>query len=322
MASATDMFGSHFTTILNLTFEKLIECDVQLEREMFDNCVNNAAFEVMTDQIEKMRGSMSNQPSKPAAEKKPAEKKPTDEKVKCKFVMLGGPNKGNMCGKPVKAGASGCVAHDAKMKDAFVNEDSSDEVSSTTQPTPVAEKAACEFILTKGKRVNQKCGAVVTVGDKCAVHAKSKAAPKKQSVPVPKDNSLIEEPKAIKLIVNRERDILFHPETGFVFKSKDERVVIGRVDVDMTKRQPVPVGDVHDLTEDEIAQIKSKTFDGITFEIDSKYNTPVKPSEVKPSVDKAVAKPHDDLSSKDIEDILDEVENSDSDKEDFFNDED
>ena len=91
----------------------------------------------------------------------------------------------------------------------------------------------------------------------------AKAAPKKKEAPASDD-----EPTPIKLVLNRDRDILFHPETGFVFKSKDERVVSGRVEVDSSKRVPVPVGDVRVLTEEEVEKVKSEGFD-----LDSKYTT-------------------------------------------------
>lgn len=309
MASAIDMmFGANFSAILDVTFDKLIERDVQVDRETFDGCVNEAVFEFMTKQVELMRQSQANPTAPKPRVEKPKTAKPkiaTSEIETCKYVLTRGDSKGNACGKPVKAGASGCAAHASKLKSDAAPAEASD----------VAKPSKCTFVITKGDRAGTECGATAKVGDKCTTHSKAKApAEKKNTIPIPRDTSLIPQQATdtIKLIYNNERNILFDPVSGFVLKSKDERVVVGHVNVDSTRRLAVPVGDVRDLTSEQIEQIKTAG----RFDLDPKYNK-VAPVEVKKP-----AKP-DASEISDIEDVLNAVEKScDEEEDDFFEDED
>lgn len=281
------MFGANVSTILSVVFDKLVEMDVQIDHEMFDKCVNDAVFEVMLAQVEQMKGNVTAPnvtapnvtASKKQEEPKPkkvATKKPVDtSKALCKYVITRGSSKGNTCGKPCKAGSAGCSAHADKMKQELVHESDDDmfEKSDSEMPTAPAAAVKCPFVITKGSRAGQQCGAVVKSGEKCATHSKSSSskAASKPSAPVVAPTT--SEPKVVALLYNSDRGILFHPETGFVFKSKDERVVSGHVEVDRSKRTAVPVGEVRDLTPDEIEAIikDSAKFGGFTFTIDPKY---------------------------------------------------
>lgn len=276
------MFGANVGTILSVVFDKLVEMDVKIDREMFDKCVNDAVFEVMLAQVEQMKGNVTasnvtapkkqEEPKpKKAATKKPAE--PVDTKALCKYVITRGSSKGNTCGKPCKAGSAGCSAHADKMKQELVHESDDDMFEKSDSEMPAAA-VKCSAVITKGSRAGQQCGAVVKSGEKCATHSKSLSskAAAKPAAPVVATTS---EPKVVALLYNSDRGILFHPETGFVFKSKDERVVSGHVEVDRSKRTAVPVGEVRDLTPDEIEAIikDSAKFGGFTFTIDPKYTT-------------------------------------------------
>lgn len=319
MASAIDMmFGANFSMILDVTFGKLTEHDVQVDRETFDGCVNEAVFEFMTKQVELMRQTQANPTvPKPRVEKSKTAKPKiaTSEIETCKYVLTRGDSKGNACGKPVKAGASGCAAHVSKLKSDAAPAEASDAVKSDAVKSDVVKPSKCTFVITKGDRAGTECGATAKVGDKCTTHSKAKApTEKKNTIPIPRDTSLIPQQATdtIKLIYNNERDILFDPVSGFVLKSKDERVVVGHVNVDSTRRLAVPVGDVRDLTSEQIEQIKTAG----RFDLDPKYNK-VAPVEVK-----KLAKP-DASEISDIEDVLNAVEKSgDEDEDDFFDDED
>ena len=350
MASLQDIiFGAFFHKVMDSIYVKLNANEVDVSRHDFDRYVNDAVFDVMTSEMSRVGMAAQAAPApvptpaapqgaKAVAPKASGDKAASDNK--CKYIFGKGANKGNMCGKPAKAGAHGCVAHNDKMKGELVNDSDEKPVEQSVVEKPVEKKAAkkadtekvkCTFVLTKGARTGEMCGLTAKDGDKCATHAKSKDSPKKPVVPIPKDSSVMsdEDQKVVKLNHNKERDILFHAETGFVFKSKEERVVCGRVDVDKSKRVPVPVGDVRDLTPDEIDGLTShpEKFGGFVFDIDARYTTVAtttattaakteKAEKVEKKVVKGCALP--DLSACDVEDALDEVEEESDD--DFFED--
>ena len=83
----------------------------------------------------------------------------------------------------------------------------------------------CKALLQRGKRKGEECGKRCEK-DYCKLHAKHIVEEK----PPQQDKSEVEEkPKKIILRVNKELNVLWHPRTRFVFKSKTERIVVGKI---------------------------------------------------------------------------------------------
>ena len=85
-------------------------------------------------------------------------------------------------------------------------------------------KNRCKAVIQRGKRKGEECGKRCD-NDYCKLHAKHIVEDKPQT----QKDEIEEKPKKIILRMNKELDMLWHPRTRFVFKSKTERIVIGKV---------------------------------------------------------------------------------------------
>ena len=82
----------------------------------------------------------------------------------------------------------------------------------------------CQYVFTRGKRKGEMCGARACKNSMyCSKHKKHENKKQKEKNTIPKK-------KVRTNVLKRIRSInkYYHPETGMVFKSKDEKVVIGK----------------------------------------------------------------------------------------------
>lgn len=156
-------------------------------------------------------------------------------------------------------------------------------------------EGGCVYLFVRGKNSGSKCGAKTKSGDYCSKHEKfenstpksKKSLPKAKPVTTPKSSSS-PVPKKINKVIRENKSInkFWHPETQLVFKSKDERVVIGRLKDDK----------ICDLDEDDVKLCESY---GFKMEV----KTPPKSESTK----KTIAK------DADIEDVLNKIMEDDDD---------
>ena len=294
---STFVFGNKFSGFIDLLYTKMRDGDVVISEEDYRQYVDDSVFDLSVNVINFIQqfDVSSHLPTHPQTTEKPQAKKQATNN-KCTFVLTRGPNKGNDCGKPAHVSLSssmhGCNAHSAIMqKDVVMDADVTPTVSvkksdaekpgsvkKSDAEKPVAKK--CGYIMSRGARAGERCDAVVKEGDMCAVHSKSKG-PKKDVVPSSKSlvkvskHEHVEKSKNLVTMVLRNdktRGIIYHPSKGFVFKSKDNLCIIGRVTIENTK----PSGDVRDLTKSDIEEIKTYELpDGGVFKLDTKYNQPI-----------------------------------------------
>lgn len=126
------------------------------------------------------------------------------------------------------------------------------------------ETKTCNYLYQKGKRKGEICGEKPRRdGNYCSRHKKYEGENQKiKKVPLPKTlprNKLSSTKKKSprrspqeKLILrnNKKLGVLWHPSTSLVFKSKNERIVVGKVESDT----------VVDLSEDDIDVCKKYGF--------------------------------------------------------------
>lgn len=324
------LFGSKFDDFVGLLLQKMKEGGVEIEDadfgEYVDNCVVEMSSTVL-DMIQKNRTeptkpTTKSAPSKPASTKAEKVEKPAVAKSeKCGFVLTRGPNKGNKCGKPSTGGSGFCSAHMSKPSEKSeerVQDSEDDEKNSKT----ATKSTKCCHVMTKGPRSGEECGtAVKGDGDKCATHAKSVSKPKKDVVPAPKSPTTSEpqpKPKAetekksksesgkVSLRRCKERGLIYHAETGFVFKSADELKVIGRIEIVNKK----PSGELRPLTHSDVDEIEQMDSEH-KFIIDKTAMPDVEPKHTEDEAD--------------IENVLNDMLNGDDEEEeeeeDFFEEE-
>lgn len=171
----------------------------------------------------------------------------------------------------------------------------------------------CKYKFTKGASSGQICGCKLQNGNSfCSKHKKFEGVEPKEKACLPKPKKSIVEPvvktspkkQPIEVILRKNKaiDKLWHIETGMVFQSAIDRFVIGKC-VDDT---------IHDLTEEDIDICKSMGFIPKVAK-DEDENKIMKAVHKITSVDG-----HDATRIKksitDVEDILDELQNSEEDE--------
>ena len=120
----------------------------------------------------------------------------------------------------------------------------------------------CVYLFVRGKNSGSQCGSKTTNGDYCAKHKDKENVNQKSKKTLPKPKSISSNvksaptspslPKKISKVIRENKDIkrFWHPETQLVFKSRDERVVIGRLKDDV----------ICDLDEDDVKLCESYGF--------------------------------------------------------------
>ena len=136
--------------------------------------------------------------------------------------------------------------------------------TSVKKPSVSTEKktseGGCVYLFTRGKNSGSKCGSKIKSGEYCSKHEKfenstpksKKSLPKPKSVSSTKSTTSSPAPKKINKVLRENKTIgkFWHEETQAVFKSKDERVVIGRL----------KDGKICDLNEEDTKLIESYGF--------------------------------------------------------------
>ena len=177
----------------------------------------------------------------------------------------------------------------------------------------------CKYKFTKGASSGQICGCKLQNGNAfCSKHKKFEGVEPKEKACLPKPKKSIVEPvvktspkkQPIEVILRKNKaiDKLWHIETGMVFQSAIDRLVIGKC-VDDT---------IPDLTEEDIDICKSM---GFTPKVASPDE-----DKIMKAVHKITSVDGNDAtrikkSITDVEDILDELQNSDDEDEDEDEDE-
>ena len=156
------------------------------------------------------------------------------------------------------------------------------------------EKETCPYLFKRGKNKGMSCGCKCAKNSKyCSKHKKyEKKEPKKVKNIVP-----VEIKKQTVIRMNKKINKFWHPETRMVFKSKEEKLVIGKCTND---NKIVP------LTKDDINICKCRSF---------AYVEIVEEKIIKNKVNEAILDMN--IQAKDIENILNELQiNSDIDSDD------
>ena len=280
----------NFSDFVDTLYNNLTATDVVLSKEVYLQHVTTSILELAIESINYIKSFKLNykvkKPKAAPANVAPAkvEKPKAQAKVekpkatgKCTFVLTRGPNKGAACGKHVHESGIGCSAHDATMKKEQVPADTDSE--SATTPTKKASKSSkssskdstpkkCVYVMSRGARSGENCGAAVKEGDICNAHLKVKGA-KKDVVPSKAITKAKTSDNTEKVVLHKdsERNIIYHKDTGFVFNN--DNTIYGRVTLEKSK----PVGEVRDLTSEDIEEIRSYVLlNGKLFKIDAKYN--------------------------------------------------
>ena len=216
----------------------------------------------------------------------------------CQVLLTRGARKGEVCG------AKKCTHK--KTSDAIPK--------SNEKVTPEDDEDACcgqsdgkcDFVIVKGSRKGEVCGAKVkSDSSRCSTHCNSKSAvSKKDTVPLPKektrDPEMQKETKKetkkelakkadviLRVDKRREPALIFHPQTGFVFKSREDiKTIIGCVKVaDGGKSTSGPVSELTEADLRDIANM-AEYMDGVKADNESVSRI---------------------LGGKSVEDVLDQV---------------
>jgi len=182
---------------------------------------------------------------RPKKSKKDPSTKISENGNTCVYVPTKGKSKGVVCGKKAVLGKKMCSVH-KKNEDEVVEDDvesSKDEdVSQVEDTVDETVETKCVYVPTKGKSKGVVCGAVVVEGtDLCTKHTKkpvenekkdgAKVETKMQVVKKPAENEKKDGAKVeTKMqVVKKQNGRWVHQETGLVFKSSKERIIIGKM---------------------------------------------------------------------------------------------
>ena len=207
---------------------------------MWKSCVDSANVTVSWSdgEPEPVFSGPADKPKKTAAKKTKAKSDDEEEVVgKCVYVATKGNSKGKVCGKKAVAGKKMCASHKKaeEEEESVLSEekvvDSEDDTttSESTGDTPAAK--TCVYTPSRGKSKGDACGCAVVDGtDLCSKH--SKKTKSKSTTEAPADTDA--EPKEAKTetkvhVVKKQNGRWVHVESGFVFKSNKERVVVGKM---------------------------------------------------------------------------------------------
>ncbi len=138
------------------------------------------------------------------------------------------------------------------------DEDDEESVTSSKKGSPGGSGTCC-YEFTKPPRAGELCGVKVRGdGEFCSKHKKAAEKSPKDKTAMPKPKSADDkkadnddgESKKVVIRLNREIGKYWHPDTGFVFKSPEEKVVIGHL----------RDGTIHPLVSSQITKCKSLGF--------------------------------------------------------------
>tara|TARA_A100001011_G_C14318317_1_gene849079 strand:- start:5026 stop:5886 length:861 start_codon:yes stop_codon:yes gene_type:complete len=150
-----------------------------------------------------------------------------------------------------------------------------------SKDTQIKTSLTCPYVFTKGSRCGEQCGCKPKNGNKyCCKHKKYEDIPIKEKKITP---TVKKEKVNIILRKHKLTNMLWHSESGMVFKSCNERTVIGRIIND--KLNP--------LSESDIEECKRLNFkysiDNLSSSEDQVKEDQVKEDQVREMVSKALS---------------------------------
>jgi hypothetical protein len=186
----------------------------------------------------------------------------------------------------------------------------------STPSTPKQSKAkskdiegGCPYVFIKGKNEGNICNSKPKDGATyCSRHAKCEETGQKEKKKIPsaktvasknedKDKKKKDEKPKIVIRMNKDINKYWNPETKLVFKSKEERVVIGNYDNDTLNK----------LTDDDIAVCEKFGFKYEKEEEKPKSKTKPKEKEEKKNKSLAEEIVKTNMDAKNIENVLKEI---------------
>jgi hypothetical protein len=207
---------------------------------------------------------------------KKSETEKKEECGKCVYVPTRGKTPGTACGKKAMVGKKMCSSHKKHETDAVLSDDEPvaqepKVVAEEPKKKPTTEKRTCVWTITKGKASGGKvCGATVKgETDFCTRHAKNANKVVQEKVEEQ------EKEKPIIVSLDKKTGRWTHKDSGFVMKSKEERIVNGKI----------VNGVVADISEDDVELLKTLKF---------KYDLPIKNVMRKSDVEEIVKEMLDD----------------------------
>ena len=233
--------------------------DIEAKKKEFasiwKSCVNTASVSVAWSDDD--GGVTEIKPKKKATKKTtPDETVPdsvsddgvADESGKCVYVATKGKSKGVACGKKTAPGKKMCQSH-KKAEDDVVREETDAPIfgpQNKEDSGDAVESKKCAYVPTRGKTKGVACGNTVVDGsDTCSKHAK-------KSTDTEADSDTEKKTQETKVrVVMKQNGRWVHVESGFVFKSNKDRVVVGK----MTD------GEYRDINADDIADLEKYSFE-------------------------------------------------------------
>jgi len=230
---------------------------------MWKSCVDSANVTVSWSDGEPepvYAGPEEKPKKKTAAKKTKAKSDDEDDTVvvgKCAYVATKGTSKGKVCGKKAMTGKKMCASHKKAEEDCGdvnplseekVVDSEDDNAPAESTPTPAAK--TCVYTPSRGKSKGVACGcAVVDGADLCTKHSKKTLEPTAAEPDTEAKAAAKTETKVH--VVKKLNGRWVHVESGFVFKSNKERVVVGKMVNDTCEP----------ITDDDLPELERYSFE-------------------------------------------------------------
>jgi hypothetical protein len=293
----SQIFGSVSTKFIQELVKKHIIDDdkVDAAKAVWKTCVSGATVNV---EFENGEAATFEPTEEKVAKEKKSEPEKKEECGKCVYVPTRGKTPGTACGKKAMVGKKMCSSHkkhegdtvasdyETRSEPVVAEEKVVEEKVAEEKKKTVTEKRTCVWTITKGKASGGKvCGATVKgATDFCTRHAKN-ANKVQEKVEEP----VQEKEKPIVVSLDKKTGRWTHKDSGFVMKSKEERVVNGKT----------VNGVVTDISEDDIEMLKTLKF---------KYELPIKTVMRKSDVEEIVKEMlEDEILGEELEEEPEEV---------------
>ena len=121
---------------------------------------------------------------------------------------------------------------------------------SPSRRTSVSTRNTCKHKFTRGAKKDQLCGKNC-VEEYCGVHKKAHMNSTPIPTPLPKSestNSINGESSRDQIVIkkNFKHGVFWHPATRLVFKSSDERIIVGKLSIDGENIKPLIREDIEE----------------------------------------------------------------------------
>lgn len=224
---------------------------------IWKSCVDTATVSVAwsddasggVTEIKPKKKSSSKKTSSEATPTPTPEADSVGEVGKCMYVATKGKLKGTTCGKKTVPGKKMCQSH-KKAEDDVIRDDPESPVfgpQNKEEQTVSEDSKKCTYVATRGKNKGVACGNDVADGsDTCSKHTKKTSEPEPDA---DADKTTVVETKIH--VVKKQNGRWVHVDSGFVFKSNKERVVVGK----MTD------GEYRDINSEDVADLEKYNFE-------------------------------------------------------------